>query len=63
MDLYRLNSIEEVQDIGVFEYLDSGHYCFIEWPELIFPYLDSTFIEINLNIMENNNRNIIFLNH
>ena len=62
MDLYRLKTIEEAQDIGIFEYLDSGNYCFIEWPELIIPCLDLPYTEINIDILENNTRNIIFLN-
>lgn len=32
-DLYRLKSPEEAFDIGMEEYLYSGHYCFVEWPE------------------------------
>jgi tRNA threonylcarbamoyladenosine biosynthesis protein TsaE len=32
-DLYRLRSPEEAFDIGLEEYLYSGNYCFIEWPE------------------------------
>lgn len=39
IDLYRLNSIEEALDIGVEEYLNSGSYCLIEWPQLILPLL------------------------
>lgn len=34
-DLYRLNSFEEVIDMGIEEYIYSGEYCFIEWPEKI----------------------------
>ena len=33
-DLYRLKNIEELNDIGVQIYFDSGSYCFIEWPSL-----------------------------
>lgn len=33
-DLYRLSKPEELEGIGFTEYLDSGHYCFVEWPEL-----------------------------
>lgn len=33
-DLYRLDKAEELEGIGFTEYLDSGHYCFVEWPEL-----------------------------
>ncbi|HET6991292.1 MAG TPA: tRNA (adenosine(37)-N6)-threonylcarbamoyltransferase complex ATPase subunit type 1 TsaE, partial [Bacteroidia bacterium] len=32
-DLYRLKSPEEALDIGMEEYLYSGNYCFVEWPE------------------------------
>lgn len=32
-DLYRLRSPEEAFDIGLEEYLYSGNYCFVEWPE------------------------------
>ena len=33
-DLYRMNSIEEVYDIGIEEYLDNAFLCIIEWPEI-----------------------------
>ncbi len=32
-DFYRIKKIEEVYDLGYEEYLYSGNYCFIEWPE------------------------------
>ena len=32
-DFYRIKDIEEVFDIGYEDYLYSGNYCFIEWPE------------------------------
>ena len=34
-DLYRLKSLEETMDIGFEEYIYSGNYCFIEWPEKV----------------------------
>ena len=33
-DLYRINKIEELLDIGIEEYIYSEDYCFIEWPDL-----------------------------
>lgn len=33
-DLYRLEHAEELEAIGFIEYVDSGRYCFIEWPGL-----------------------------
>lgn len=33
-DLYRMNSSEEVDDIGMDEYLNNSFLCIIEWPEV-----------------------------
>lgn len=35
IDLYRLASVEEALQIGIGEYLNSGHLCFVEWPEIL----------------------------
>lgn len=43
MDLYRIKDVEELDEIGFLEYLDSNHYCIIEWPELAIQYLDIPF--------------------
>lgn len=33
-DLYRIKNLNECLDIGMEEYLYSGDYCFIEWPDI-----------------------------
>lgn len=33
LDLYRLGSAEELEDIGARELFDGRHTCFVEWPE------------------------------
>ncbi len=33
-DLYRINNVEELKNIGFEEYLDNSDFCFIEWPLL-----------------------------
>lgn len=33
-DLYRVKNLEECLDLGMEEYLYSGNYCFIEWPDV-----------------------------
>lgn len=38
-DFYRIKKLEEAYDIGYEDYIYSGSYCFIEWPELIEPLL------------------------
>ena len=34
-DFYRIKDIEEAFDLGYEDYLYSGDYCLIEWPEMI----------------------------
>ena len=51
-DLYRLNNLEEVEQLGVEIYLNSGYYCFIEWPNLMEPFLPKKHHAIK---MRNNN--------
>lgn len=57
LDLYRLKDIGEAYDIGIEEYLDSGAYCLIEWPQIIEPLLDK-FVKIELKINPDNSRTI-----
>ena len=33
-DLYRMKNSDEVEDIGIQEYLDNAFLCIIEWPEV-----------------------------
>lgn len=48
LDLYRLRSLEEALDIGIEEYLDSGHWCLIEWPDKIEALLPEDVIKVYL---------------
>ncbi|MBK8499471.1 MAG: tRNA (adenosine(37)-N6)-threonylcarbamoyltransferase complex ATPase subunit type 1 TsaE [Flavobacteriales bacterium] len=47
-DLYRLRNAGELDGIGFAEYLDSGAYCFIEWPELAGDRLPPGTLELRL---------------
>lgn len=60
MDLYRLQTIEEALDIGIEDYLYSGNYVFIEWPDLILPILEGHHI-VKISTIDNSNRKIVFL--
>jgi tRNA threonylcarbamoyladenosine biosynthesis protein TsaE len=53
-DLYRLRSPEELFELGFEEYLFSGNYVFIEWPEPAMPFLN-TYLTIIIQT-EGNNR-------
>lgn len=52
-DLYRINSIAGLLDIGIEEYLHSGNYCFIEWPELCEEILPRPYLKVDLKLIEN----------
>ena len=47
-DCYRLKDLREAMDLGAEEYLYSGNYCFIEWPELIEPLLPNETVYIRI---------------
>jgi len=47
-DLYRLKNVQEALAIGIEEYLDSGNFCLIEWPEQAEELWD--FPHVNLEI-------------
>ncbi|MCC6372985.1 MAG: tRNA (adenosine(37)-N6)-threonylcarbamoyltransferase complex ATPase subunit type 1 TsaE [Bacteroidia bacterium] len=53
-DFYRLKNATELLDIGIDEYLYSGNYCFIEWPQLAEVFLDGFYISVNIKVQENN---------
>jgi len=55
-DLYRLESLEEVIDIGIEDYLEDEYYCFIEWAELIDNILPETLIELHFTPNEDGSR-------
>lgn len=57
-DCYRIKDIREAIDFGAEEYLYSGNYCFIEWPERIDAILPSDLIKITITILENGDRQL-----
>ena len=55
-DLYRIKDLDEAYNFGIEDYLDSGHWVFIEWPEKIERLLVDGFDILELKLDENNNR-------
>ena len=47
-DFYRLESPEELWDLGLEEYFYGDGVCFIEWPEIVRDLLPADRIEIHL---------------
>lgn len=56
MDLYRLEKTEDLVQIGIEEYLDSGQLCIIEWPEIAEKYFYQPTIRVNISVENNNIR-------
>lgn len=57
-DCYRLKDIREAMDFGAEEYLYSGNYCFIEWPQLIDSLLPDDTVSVHITPLENGNRRL-----
>ena len=57
-DCYRLKDIREAMDFGAEEYLYSGNYCFIEWPERIEALLPDDTVWVKIAPQENGERSL-----
>ena len=58
-DCYRLKDIREAMDFGAEEYLYSGNYCFIEWPEKIEALLPEDTVRISITVLPNGDRQLM----
>lgn len=57
-DLYRLRDPGELDGIGFTEYVDSGAYCFVEWPELAEDLLPPGAAVLDIGVSANGVRTI-----
>ena len=57
-DCYRLKDIREAMDFGAEDYLYSGNYCFIEWPEMIEALLPEDTVWIRICENEDGTRSL-----
>jgi tRNA threonylcarbamoyladenosine biosynthesis protein TsaE len=62
-DFYRLKKSEEAYDMGYEEYLYSGHYCFIEWPEKIEELLPEHRLELQIEEINDGIRLLTITKH
>ena len=61
MDLYRIKQLEEALDFGIEEYLSDDSLCIIEWPEIIEMLSNNDTRRLNLSVLEDNRRKLVFL--
>lgn len=65
LDLYRLNCLEEVVDIGLFDILDSKQPCLIEWAERVYELSKLPHLSVEIkrqSVSDNDEQRIITWN-
>lgn len=57
-DFYRVKTPQEALDFGLYDYLDSGSWCLMEWPELVADLLPDNCQTIKIEVIDKNTRRI-----
>lgn len=57
-DFYRINKLSEAMDIGLYDYLDSGCLCMMEWSENIEELLPEETLRITINVNPDQTRTL-----
>ena len=55
-DFYRIAKPEEALDIGLYDYLDSGYPCIMEWPENIESLLPDETLRVSIAVLPDETR-------
>ena len=61
MDLYRVEDINEINELGLFEYLEKN-VVIIEWPEIILKMIDIKYSLINITFINEKERKLSIKN-
>ena len=57
-DFYRIGKLEEALDIGLYDYLDSGALCLMEWPENIEALLPEETLDVHISVAPDGTRTL-----
>ena len=55
-DFYRIESPSEALDIGLYDYLDSGELCLMEWPENVGGLLPEETLRVQIAVQPDGSR-------
>jgi len=58
-DVYRINDIDEMHEIGFEEYLYGNGVCIVEWGSMVEELLPDSAIRIDINKIDDNTREIV----
>ena len=59
-DLYRIDSPEEVFEMGATDYFDSGALCLVEWPDRLGPLRHDDAVDVCITLNPDGSRKISF---
>lgn len=59
-DFYRIRHVDEVRDLGFDDYLRSGCFCLMEWPELVEDLLPDDIVRVTLSELPDGSRSLNF---
>ena len=59
-DFYRINKLQEAVEIGLYDYLDSGFLCMMEWPENIEELLPEETLKVHIQVNPDQSRTIFW---
>ena len=57
-DFYRINKLAEAIEIGLYDYLDSGCLCIMEWPENIEDLLPEESLKVSISVNPDMSRTV-----
>lgn len=49
-DLYRLQAVREIEEIGLEDFISNSNFSLIEWPEIAFPTIDYPVTNVNIRL-------------
>ena len=57
-DLYRVENIQDLNEIGFFDIVNTNDWLFVEWPKKIINLIEKPFSMVKINIEDDNKRKI-----
>ena len=58
LDAYRLSQEAEILDMDYPFYLETGAYCFVEWPQQIIPFISTPYVHIEISKVDMTSRQL-----
>jgi tRNA threonylcarbamoyladenosine biosynthesis protein TsaE len=60
-DVYRLDQLQEVIDLGIWEMLDDGAVVLVEWGDAVAPALPADFLEVRIELTASDDERLLRL--